>query len=85
MKDQRITYVCLRPEHHRHRKPEPAFTTYRECCAYCPANAPEGHLWSVVPEVTLETLATLGWVRGGSNQKDDGKVEPERELAGATR
>jgi hypothetical protein len=81
-----ITYVCLRPDHHRHQAAEPTFTTYKECCAFCPANAAEGHTWSVVPDVTVETLERLGWIPRRGHPPDDTKAAmPEPELAGATR
>ena len=81
-----VRYLCLRPDHHRRRTTEAVLTTYNDCCAYCPANATEGHIWSPVPDVTLETLDTFGWVRGHPRPRRDAKgVEADRELAGATR
>lgn len=84
MTESRITYVCLRPDHHRHQRAQPAFTTYRECCAFCPAGAGEGHLWSVVPEVSLETLERLGWIPPRGKPSEAAEVaEDEPALVGA--
>jgi hypothetical protein len=60
MSEPCISYVCIRPDHHRHRKAELRFTTHKDCCAYCPADAVGGHVWLLVPEVGLETLEAFG-------------------------
>ena len=63
--DTPVSYVCVRPEHHRHRTPELRFSIYRHRPAICPAAATDGHEWLKVPELSLDVLAGLGWVAGG--------------------
>lgn len=76
-----ISYVCIRPEHHRRQTRAPRFTSHHECCAFCPADAAHGHEWFSVPEARLETLEALGWIpRGASRRCASGeRMAPERE------
>ena len=58
----RVSYVCTRPEHHRHRTAELRFSIYRHRPAICPSAAIDGHEWMKVPELSLDVLAGLGWI-----------------------
>ncbi|HSW95056.1 MAG TPA: hypothetical protein VLI88_02730 [Patescibacteria group bacterium] len=58
----RVSYVCMRPHHHRHRTSELRFSIYRHRPAICPSPATLGHEWMKVPELSLDVLAGLGWI-----------------------
>jgi hypothetical protein len=57
-----VSYICMRPDHHRHDTAELQFTTYRDRRALCPAAAAEGHEWFAVPDLSLDVLAAFGWI-----------------------
>lgn len=69
MSEPGIAYVCVRPEHHRHRSPTPRLTKHQECCAFCPADRDEGHEWTAVPETTLDAMEEMGWIAPGAAQR----------------
>lgn len=60
-RDERIRYVCVRPEHHRRHAARYEFTIHEDCCAFCPSYLTEGHDWKEM-ETTLEQLVRFGWV-----------------------
>lgn len=69
MAERSVSYVCVRADHHRRQSRAFSLTRHKECCAFCPAAAAEGHEWLAVPEVTLETLEALGWIPSGSARR----------------
>ena len=69
MSEECIAYVCLRPDHHRRQASDPRLTTYRDCCAFCPADAADGHDWTLVPNGTFEAFEALGWIPRGSARR----------------
>jgi hypothetical protein len=69
----RVSYVCVRPHHHRHRAAELRFSTYRHRPAICPSAAIEGHEWMKVPELSLDVLAGLGWIASDLVDQADGE------------
>lgn len=54
-----VGYVCMRPEHHRHRAADAELSEHRGCVAYCPAGAVEGHEWMAC-STDLDRLAIAG-------------------------
>lgn len=75
-----IFYLCMRPEHHRHRAAHPELCEYRGCAAYCPADAGEGHQW--MPCVTdLRRVVAAGIGAAPAPEHDHGDVARERASA----
>lgn len=69
MAERCVSYVCVQASHHRRLSRVFKLTSHKECCAFCPAGAAEGHEWLAVPEVTLETFETIGWIPKGSARR----------------
>jgi hypothetical protein len=57
-----VSYICMRPDHHRHYTADVGLTTYRDRRALCPAAAADGHEWFAVPDLSLDVLAAFGWI-----------------------
>jgi hypothetical protein len=71
--DTRVSYICMRPQHHRHRTAELRFLIHRHRPAICPAAATEGHEWMKVPELSLDVLADFGWIASDLVDRPEGE------------
>ena len=69
MTERCVSYVCVRADHHRRQSRMLTLTKHKDCCAFCPAAAAEGHEWLAIPEVTLETFEALGWIPSGAARR----------------
>ncbi|HTJ61346.1 MAG TPA: hypothetical protein VL333_09180 [Candidatus Saccharimonadales bacterium] len=69
-----VSYICMRPDHHRLRTAGHRVTTYREQRALCPAAAAEGHEWFAVPDLSLDVLAGFGWIPRDVAEDEEGQA-----------
>ena len=78
MSDRDVSYVCMRPSHHRDRTLRPWFEIHLGRTAYCPASAADGHMWVDVPDLPLDTLTGFGRILidgGGASPATDSAAE----------
>jgi hypothetical protein len=78
-----VSYICMRPDHHRHLTADLRFTTYRDRRALCPAAAAEGHEWFAVPDLSLDVLAAFGWIPRDLAEQAEEATTGSSELATA--
>ena len=83
MTNRCVSYICMRPDHHRHLTADLRFTTYRDRRAVCPAAAGEGHEWFAVPDLSLDVLAAFGWIPSDVAEHADEATTGSSELATA--